>query len=79
MRLRLRVLGVAIVMFAMAGIVACVGGWWLMYRYSRSAADGGVDGPFLVGAIISGCFAVCGLALFLARVRVSTNIADPAG
>lgn len=86
--MRLRPLGIAMLMFGLAGVLASCGGWWLMYRYSRSAGDiagirnacashcGGVDGGFLVGAMVSGGVAVLGLAAAFARISARGAIAD---
>ena len=55
--MRVRALGVAFVLFGLAGLLGSYVGWWWMYRFGASAADvadvqvtcikhcGGVDGP----------------------------------
>ena len=68
--MRFRALGVAMVMFGIAGVVASWGVWFLKYRYFNSAAEIAVnaactqycqlDGPFLTVALVSGAVAVLG-------------------
>lgn len=72
--MRARALGVAMVLFGLAGALVSFGLWWMLYRYRSSIGDaagvripctrhcGGVDGPFLTGVIASICVALVGLA-----------------
>jgi hypothetical protein len=70
--MRVRALGVTMLVFGLAGALASFGLWWMLYRYGESIGDaagvrvpciqhcGGVDGAFLTGLIASACVAVIG-------------------
>lgn len=77
--MRVRALGVAMVLFGLAGVLASFGLWWMLYRYGKSIGDaagvrvpctqhcGGVDGVFLTALVASACVAFVGLVLTVAR------------
>lgn len=76
--MRVRALGVAMLVFGLAGVLASFGLWWVLYRYGKSVGDaagvrvqctqhcGGVDGPFLVGVVASAAVALVGLIVTVA-------------
>lgn len=76
--MRLRALGMAMVMFGIAGVVAAWGVWFLKYRYFSSAAEIAMstactqhcqlDGPFMTAAVISGGLAVLGVVVAVSEV-----------
>lgn len=76
--MRLRALGMAMVMFGIAGALASWGVWFLKYRYFRSAAEIAVnasctqhcqlDGPFVAAAVISGGVAVVGVVIAVSQL-----------
>ena len=76
--MRLRALGMAMVTFGVAGVLAAWGVWFLKYRYFRSAAESAVnaactqhcqlDGPFIIAAVISGGIAVLGVVVAVGEV-----------
>ncbi len=76
--MRVRALGIAMLTFGIAGVVAAWGGWFLKYRYFNSAAEIAVkaactqhcqlDGPFMIAAVISGGIAVLGIVVAVGGV-----------
>lgn len=72
--MRLRALGVALILFGFVGALGSFGAWWVQFRYGRSITDfasveiackshcGGVDGLYLAGVIVSGGVSLVGLA-----------------
>lgn len=73
--MRVRALGVAMVLFGIAGALASFGLWWMLYRYGKSIGDaagvrvectqhcGGVDGTYLIGVIAGALLALVGLVV----------------
>lgn len=73
--MRVRALGIALVLFGIAGVAASFGLWWMQYRYGESLGDaagvkvectqhcGGVDGPYLVAVVAGACLALIGLVM----------------
>lgn len=76
--MRLRALGMAMMMFGMAGALASWGAWFLKYRYFHSAAELAVnaactehchfDAPFTTAAIISGAVALVGAVVAVSQL-----------
>jgi len=77
--MRVRALGIAMLMFGLAGVLASFGLWWMLYRYGTTIGEaagvrvpctqhcGGVDGAFLAGLVASACLAFVGLVITVAR------------
>ena len=77
--MRVRALGIAMLMFGLAGVLASFGMWWVLYRFGKSIGEaagvqvpcsqhcGGVDGAFLAGLVASVCIAFVGLAITVVR------------
>lgn len=76
--MRLRALGMAMVVFGVAGVVAAWSVWFLKYRYFGSAAEIAtntvctqhcqLDGPFMTAAVIGGGVAVLGVVVAVSEV-----------
>ena len=84
--MRLRALGMAMMMFGIAGALASWGVWFLKYRYFRSAAEVAVnaactehchlDGPFIAAAVISGGVAVMGVVVAVSQLVAGGRHSD---
>ena len=89
--MRTRALGIAILMFGLAGVLASFGLWWMLYRYGKGIGDaagvhvactqhcGGVDGSHLIGVVASAALALIGLSVTAAssaHKQPSPKVAD---
>ncbi|MCU1398856.1 MAG: hypothetical protein JWN62_1965 [Acidimicrobiales bacterium] len=83
--MRTRSVGVAMLLFGIAGALLSFGLWWMLYRYGTSIGEAagvpvpctqhcdGVDGPFLAGVIASGGAVLVGLVVTVASLRTAAR------